>query len=88
MRIERESWSRNSSNRDFLYEDGENTNAVVGLGGFLLAIGIFGTAIWGFIEILYHQGALDWKLETWQGYVASAGYLIMRSLNRVMYPKQ
>lgn len=69
------------------YSDGIGTNPVVSLGGIIFAVGIHGTAVWGLIEILYHQGALDWRLEPWHGYVAATAYLILRSLNRVMYPK-
>ena len=91
MRIERNSWSRNTP----LYDDSEydvstsvETGTAIGMFGFILAITLYGVAIWGITEIFYKQDIIDWQLEPWQGYVLSATYLILRSLNRVMWPKR
>lgn len=92
MRIERNSWSRNSPSIDDYDDDdflvSEGTVTAVGFIGFLLAIGLYGVAIWGITEILYKQDVIDWRLEPWNGYVFAAAYLVLRSLNRVMWPKR
>ncbi len=87
--MERNSWER----RQFEEIDGDKAVeaatavAVLGFGGFILAVVIHGIAIYGVIETLHRQGAIDWTLEWWQGLSLSCGYFIVRSMNRVMYNK-
>lgn len=91
MRIERNAWNKNSPTDDYDDDDdfdiGVQINPVVGFTGFLLAVSLYGVAIWGVAEILYKQDAISWNFEPWQPYVISLAYFVMRSMNRVMYPK-
>lgn len=86
MRIERNAWSKNSNNDDDLDFDFE-IQPVIGFSGFILAVGLYGVGLWGVTEMLYKQGAIGWNFEPWQPYVISLTYFVMRSMNRVMYPK-
>lgn len=88
MRIERESWSRNSSQGDVRWaSDDDAVNPALSFGAVIMAISIFGTAIWGLTQILYKQDAINWHFEPWQGYIFSTAYIILRAMNRVMFSK-
>lgn len=85
MRIERNSWSKPSSDPEYYESTGQTPSPVIGLGGFVLAVGLHGLMLWGLTEILHKQDIISWQFEPWQPYVISLMYFIVRSMNRVMY---
>lgn len=95
MRMDKKSWnSQEFRDAVYRYEREDNhaeavaTVAAVGVFGFLVAVSLYGVAIWGASEMLHKQGVMDWRFEPWQPYVLSLIYFTMRSMNRVMYPKK
>lgn len=89
MRMERNSWERRHFEENELDEAVNAAASVVmiGFGGFVLAVVIHALAIYGVVETLYRQSAIDWHLEWWQGLSLSCAYFVVRSMNRVMYKK-
>lgn len=86
MHIERPNWNtKKSDERGVATVTG--TAAVVAIIGFIMAISVYGLAVWVVVWMLAEQGAIDWTLEVWQAYAMAAIYLVGRSINRVMYPK-
>lgn len=95
MRMDQKSWnSKEFKDAVYRYEQEDNhvqavsTVAAVGVFGFLVAVAIYGVAMWGVAEILFKQGIVDWRFEPWQPYLLSLIYFTIRSMNRVMYPKK
>lgn len=93
MRMDRKSWNsedfRDAMDRYSDKDDhvrGVETVASIGFFGFLVAVSLYGVAIWGASEILYKQDIVSWRFEPWQPYLLSLIYFVMRSMNRVMYP--
>lgn len=85
MRIERNSWNKTMNEHRYNDTGDERPPAVIGIGGFILAVGLHGLMLWGLTEILHKQDIISWQLEPWQPYVIALMYFMVRSMNRVMY---
>jgi hypothetical protein len=100
VRVERSSWDRRSIQDPFHYDQAEEWDADIRtelsdspprfllVTASLLAVASLAIALWLVVWILYQQGAVSWTVEYWQALVLSTIYLIVRAVNRSIFPSR